>query len=299
MSMLSQPINIQPKGFPPIPEQWSFRWKMIPASSKGMELYQSSCTKSDHPQKACVVIHGQGEHSGRYLHFPHYLMQSVDAIYYIDLRGHGRSEGTRGHIDSFKEFTDDVSLWIKNSIKAKELHLFAHSMGGLIGLDLLFSHPEISFSSATISAPLLDFKIKFPLVKVLGASLLSRAWANLQMDTGLNLDLLSHDPEVKIAVEKDGLCHSKGTPRLYTELKAAMERVRNLDKKIKTPLMMVVPMEDQIVSPQATLEFYERLKQENKSCVQFENFYHESFNELEKEKAFKELNQWIYKNSKN
>lgn len=295
--MSKTPINVQPKGFPALPEGWSTHWEMIPASSRGMRLYSSCVRKSDSPKRALAIIHGQGEHGGRYSHFPSYLQQSVDAIYTLDLRGHGRSEGTRGHIESFDEFVKDVALWIEKEVQAKEVHFFGHSMGGLIGLDYLSTQPG-KIRSATISAPLLEFKIQFPIVKVLGANLLSRAWGNLQMDTGLNLDHLSHDPEVRKAVEKDGLCHRKGTPKLYTELKENMARVRSLKKGISTPLLMVVPEEDQIVSPKETIRFFSELEHSHKKMVRFPKFYHESFNELEKEKAFEELHQWIYKNSK-
>ena len=83
------------------------------AADQSLQLFQAIHHPKDwksHPfaHRALLIVHGLGEHGGRYLHAPHYLKDTVGAVYCIDQRGHGRSEGIRGHCDRFTQFTDDL-----------------------------------------------------------------------------------------------------------------------------------------------------------------------------------------------
>jgi alpha-beta hydrolase superfamily lysophospholipase len=102
---------------------------------------------SDKP--VLLVVHGQGEHSGRYQHFPHYLKGRYSRMVFFDLPGHGKTSGTRGYVPEFAVFYEAVSAVYEYLLRfnPKAVHLFGHSLGGLIALGLkrhLFRPPRLA-----------------------------------------------------------------------------------------------------------------------------------------------------------
>jgi alpha-beta hydrolase superfamily lysophospholipase len=296
---------LQPRGFPGLPEGWVSEWETFASSDSELQLFMASHHPTEWASpKALIVLHGMGEHGGRYLHFPHFLKGDVGAVFCLDHRGHGRSEGLRGHAASFDLFVEDAALAIRRvdeqlrkRFGRSEIHLFGHSMGGHIALRTALLHPNLPIRSLTVSAPLLGIKVPLPLAKRAGARVLSRVWSTLQMASEIDPSLVSHDTEVVEAYKADRLVHKKGTPRLYTELLAAIEDTMGRDSGISVPLQMLVPMRDQIVDPEAALSFFRNLKLRDKQLKTYPNFFHESFNEIGKEQAFEDLRAWINQHS--
>lgn len=293
--------SLQPRGFPSLPEDWTSDWETFPSSDGSLQLFSVLHHKKDWKGKrTLVVLHGLGEHSGRYLHFPHFTHSAVDAVYGLDHRGHGRSEGARGHVDRFDLYADDVALAIarlhetlKKRFGHSEIHALGHSMGGLILLRSLFLHPSLPIHSVSVSAPLLRIKANVPVVKKTAALVLSRVWGSLHMTSELNPNHLSHDKEVVETYVKDRLVHKKLTPRFFTELLAAMEDTLKRDSGISLPLQMLIPLQDEIVDPEAGLQFYRGLKNRVKLVKTYPGFFHEPFNEIGKEQVFEDVVSWI------
>jgi alpha-beta hydrolase superfamily lysophospholipase len=247
-----------------------------------------------------VIFHGLGEHGGRYLHFPHYLQADVGAVYCMDHRGHGRSDGLRGHSDRFDFLVDDAALAIRRvderlreRFGRSEIHVLGHSMGGLITLRALFLHPDLPVQSVTVSAPLLGIKVPLSLGKRAAAQVLARLWGSVHMNSEVDPALLSHDPAVGEAYLADRLVHKKGTPRFYVELLAAISDTMRRNSGIDLPLQMLLPMKDQVVDSEAALKFFRELKLRDKHLATYPDFFHESFNEIGKERAFEDLRTWI------
>lgn len=258
------------------------------------------------PARVLFVVHGQGEHGGRYRHFASHLSDCLDAVVAMDHRGHGRSQGVRGHVDRFGQYVDDAFAVLEATHKAfsspdtgraPRMHLLGHSMGGLISL-LMLQEKSVGFlRSATLSAPLLRLKYPVPALKQAAGHILSRVLGGLQMETGLDCSLISHDPKVVQAYRDDELVHSKATTRFFTEMLGAIQSAGSRRSGVFVPLQFIVPTADGLVDPQATLEFAERLEHPQKRVVRMEGFFHESFNELQKERAFEELRSWIRSHS--
>jgi len=298
-----------PKGFPTLPEDWNLSSETFSNASADGQLFslRMKAEKPIKPYRVLFVVHGQGEHGGRYIHFPHFLKDTVSEVITFDLRGHGRSEGLRGHIGRFDDYTDDTKIFVERyqqKINAErtgtpvEYHLFGHSMGGLIALRLLFLHPELTFASATVSAPLLELKMHVAAIKKAAAYSLSRIWGNLQLTSELDPAFVCTDVNVQEAYAKDRLVHSKATPRFFVEMQEAMKDARARTSGIQTPLLFCIPMKDRIVDSDVTLAFAQALEFKNKEIRTYSDFEHESFNETEKETAFQDLKSWIVKNSK-
>jgi alpha-beta hydrolase superfamily lysophospholipase len=241
-----------------------------------------------------------GEHGGRYFHVPHYLQDVVDAVYCLDLRGHGRSEGLRGHVERFDCLADDVAHAVRRfeeqlrkRFGRAELHLLGHSLGGHLVLRTLFLHPDLPLLSATASAPFLGIKAKVPAVKKLAAHALSRVWGSLQLSTGIDVSGLSRDKGVCDAYLEDRLVHDKMTPQFFTGMQAAFSDTLGREDGIRVPLQILVPLQDPIVDPEKSLAFFRGLKHRDKQLKTYPGFYHEPLNELGKEQVFADLADWI------
>ena len=250
--------------------------------------------------KALLIFHGIGEHGGRYLHFPNFLRNDVDAVVVHDHRGHGRSDGVRGYIPYFDRYAEDAALVVrrvdallKERFGSSELHLLGHSMGGLVALRLVLNYPKLPLKSVTLSAPALGVKVEIPAAKQLLAHIMSRVWGSLQLNNEIDLAALSHDPEVAKAIMRDRWMHVKGTPRLYTEMLRAISDTLERTSEIDLPLQMLLPGDDRLVDSEVATRYFERLSTERKRLCRYPGFFHESFNEVGKELAFADLRKWL------
>jgi len=292
---------IQPKGFPGLPSDWRMETDTFSGIGDEVQLFAINFhCQPVNSHRALLILHGQGEHGGRYLHLPHYLKDWVDTVYCFDHRGHGRSEGLRGHVEHFDVYTDEALIALrrldeklKSQFGKSEIHLLGHSMGGLVALRLLLKNSGLPLASATISAPLLGVRFQVPVIKKYSAYALARVWGSLQMDSGLDPKLISRDEAVQDAYLADRLVHSKVTPKFFTELEAAMADTLSCKSGIHVPLQFIVPLKDQIVDSDLALEFYENLNHPDKRLKSYPEFHHEPFNEIEKEKAIEDLCSWI------
>lgn len=289
-----------PNHFPKLPNDWEAVRSEIKSPLDGTAIAVTAWKKKNSDYKNVLQLsHGLGEHSARYIHFPHYLSGSLDAIVTWDHRGHGLSKGKKGDIPSFHAFLADtkevrktkVDAWFPNAA----VHLFGHSMGGLIALRTVQSFPELKWASLTVSAPLIAMKIEVPWIKKQAGILLKNVLGGLALPSGLNAAHISHDPEVVRGYETDPLNHDKVTPRLFNGMLDAMREVQEDIGKIPAnlPVMGILPTADLITDTDAALEFLKKLPNANKRVACLEGFYHESFNETGKEKAFGELSEWL------
>ncbi len=254
------------------------------------------------------VVHGQAEQSDRYEHFPHYLAGLVDAVICIDLPGHGKSQGVRGHIENFDQYERAVLAgfqaaqdWMKKQSSGRaEAHWLGHSMGGLITLRTLLKHSDLPLKSVTVSAPLLDLAMAVPVVKRIFGELIEPILGSLKLKNELNGDLISHDPEVAKSYSENPLNHNYVTPRFFVNMMKEMPLVRNNHGPLAYNVLLIVPLADAIVNWKMTYHYFKELKVtegKKKSLAGFPNFFHEAFNEIGKERAFTALADWLEKNS--
>lgn len=292
---------IQPEGFPRLPDDWRAESRMRSSADGKTQLFEMRLLKRSAPaaknRRVLAIVHGMGEHSGRYVHFAHYLRESVDEIVMIDLRGHGRSPGIRGHVERFDEYADDVRAWLE-SIESRDLHLFGHSMGGLVVLRVCLRSLSLPLASVAVSSPLLAIRVELPIAKRMAAHVIARVWGKLLLANELNPELISHDAEVVKAYREDKLVHSLSTPGFYVDLLRTLADTNERMRTASYPIAFFVPLADSIVDSARTLEFAEKLKAPDRVVFQYEGFYHESFNETGKERPFEDLNRWIQKHSR-
>jgi alpha-beta hydrolase superfamily lysophospholipase len=302
MSGLKELGIIQPQGFPNLPDTWEVSAETVSASDGNTQLFKLQF-RSKHETKqgrTLLIIHGMGEHAGRYAHFPHYLRDTVDRIVAYDLRGHGRSQGIRGHVNHFDELVEDAEMSLRRlhdslitQYGVSRIHLFAHSMGGQVGCRLLGKHAQLPLKSASISAPFFKPKLHVPKVKELAAGLLSKAWGSLQLSTGLPAGSVSRDSAVVEAYQKDRLVHGMMTPQFYSSLVKTVNDTQTHCTRFSVPVQFQIPLDDQVVDPKISINYFQNIQCSEKNLKTYSDFYHEGMNDLGKEAFLADLREWI------
>lgn len=290
--------------FPKIPPDWLDQSEMINRQKLFVRILRKQKMSSG---RVLFIVHGQGEQSDRYEHFAFYLQHSIDAIILLDLPGHGKSLGIRGHIQSFDQYSDACLTALQHGVEQLrsafgssklELHWFGHSLGGLITLRTLLKKQDVTLKSVTASAPLLGLAFNPPPLKKFFGILIEPLLGSLPLTNELDARDVSQDPSVIEAYISNPLNHSKVTPRFFVSLTREMELMKAPATEFAYNLLVISPLGDRIVSWKSAFQFFERLKMKigvKKELHTFPNFSHEAFNELEKNRAFLCLENWILK----
>jgi len=262
---------------------------------RGCSLFHQRWTRpgSDLP---LVIVHGGGEHSGRYAETAQRLAQEGYAVYAFDLPGHGRSPGQRGHIQRFEDYLESVRTFIDQVVGGRHPQkpvLIGHSLGGLITTFYAVKHPE-TIQCAVLSSPIWGLNVRVPLWKRALGRLLSPLWSSLTMERPrIEGDVLSHDPQVAAQYAGDPLVHSRASVRLYTELLGRFRALPRALPQLQVPLLVLQAGEDRVASPEAVKRLFPAVGSAHKRLIVYEGLYHELFNETEKERVFQDLLGWI------
>ncbi|HEU4882434.1 MAG TPA: alpha/beta hydrolase [Longimicrobium sp.] len=243
-----------------------------------------------------LVSHGLGEHGGRYAQVAEDLAAHGITVHAIDHRGHGRSGGRRGHVAHFGEFVRDFETF--RAAIAKEhpsgipLFLLGHSMGGLIAIHHLQTHPEAGYRGAILSAPLVGIAVEAPRWKVALSGVLSRVVPWLPFHNEIETAMLSTAPGYEAAYRADTLLHNTITPRLYTEMVAAIRGAFEKPEGIRIPLLVLAPTADRVVLPEAVARFASAFPGEVE-VKRYEGFQHESLNEKDRHQVVADVAAWL------
>ncbi len=260
----------------------------------GAELYYQAWQPDGPIRAALLIAHGLGEHSGRYQNVVKALVPQGYAIYALDHRGYGRSSGRRGHINSWAEYREDLHRFAQMARAAaaeRPLFLMGHSMGGCIVLDYAGHYPD-GWQGVIASAPAVG-KLNIPAPLALVSKLLSSVWPTLSVSSGLDVTAISRDTAVVEAYQNDPLVHDKGTPRLATEFARVAGETLARAGQFRPPLLLLHGDADRLVNVQNTRDFYAAVPHENKKLIIYPGGYHESHNDLHKEKMLADLAAWL------
>lgn len=241
-----------------------------------------------------VVVHGLGEHSGRYQRFAEWFTGQGATVYAMDQRGHGRSGGPRGHAPSLNALVDDLDRVVRHAKRESggPMVLVAHSFGGLIGIAYAMQHPE-QLDRAVFSAPLLKVKVAVPAWKRAIARVLPRIAPRASLSNEVDARLLSHDPAVAPAYTADPLVHNRITAGLYGDTIARGEAFIARAGELRVPFLLLHGAQDQIVDPAGSQRFFARSSAPERALCFYPGMYHEIFNEVEQEMVFQDIESWL------
>lgn len=265
-------------------------------TTDGLRLYLKRCEVANASGEV-LIAHGFGEHSGRYEALMQHLTGHCYGVTAYDHRGHGLSDGLPGHVESFDEYDQDLKKMvesIRERCQPKRLFLIAHSMGGLIALRYL-ARVNRGVDAAVISAPLIAVAVPVPAHKLMIARVGARMAPRLRLNNEINPAVLSRDPEVGRAYAADPLVNRKVSTKWFAEARRAMEEVARWAPQIKTPVLVMHGTDDRLASVGATKKLFEHIGSSDKELVIYSGFYHELFNEPEKQQVFERVTEWLEK----
>jgi len=248
------------------------------------------------PRAVLLVVHGLGEHAGRYARFAEAMTASGVSTYALDQRGHGISEGRRGHVNRFHVLLQDLDRFVREVgglVDASlPMFLLGHSMGGLVALRYLEEY-DAPLHGAIIVAPWLGTAADVPRWKTTLAGVFTRLLPAIPIRNGIDPAALSRDPDVVRAYRDDPLVHDRITPRLFTEVSVAMGDVQRRGERIHTPLLLLIPEADRIVDAQRTLAFGRSLPPGDVTIRVYPGHYHELLNEPDRMATIREVRDWL------
>lgn len=251
------------------------------------------------PAAALLLIHGLGEHSGRYEAVARELNAHGISVFAPDLRGHGRSEGRRGHARSFELLLSDLERVLETVRELQggaPLFMFGQSLGGLVALRYAQTRPGAPLRGLILSAPLLRLASPPPRWLHLLARMMNRALPGVGLYNRIDPADLSHDPAAVERYRSDPLVHDRVTPRLYAGMCEAMTAARAEVPRLNVPAVLIlVPGADPVVDPDATLEVAAEMANAvpRVDVRGYTGFFHEPFHEVDRARPTADLVRWI------
>ncbi len=249
------------------------------------------------PAKAHIaLVHGYGEHVGRYKQTIAALTKAGFAVHAFDYRGHGQADGRRGYVERFEQYIDDLDLFwarVKAAAKGDKTFLLSHSHGGLMSAHYLAKRKPSGVAGAIFSSPYFQLAIDPPALKVFSAKLVGKVIPWLPVSTGIQMSQLSTDPELQKATANDPLYNRNTTPRWFTESQAAQAQVPQLAPTITLPVLVFCGSGDTIAAPAAARKFFEQLGASDKKFKEYPGMLHEVLNELGKDEVVADIVRWI------
>ena len=270
------------------PVQFSIR------AQDGLNLHTVEWSPQAEAKAVVCLIHGLGDHCGRYAHIADAFNRAGYVVLAFDLRGHGKSGGPRGHTPSSEAFLDDIDRLLAEAEKrypGKPRFLYGHSLGGTLVLySSLRRDPQISgliSTGAGLHSPLIEQKLKVAFANAMAVVL-----PTMTLPTGLNPELLSHDPQVVQDYRDDPLVHYKASLAMARSTIRAIHWTMEHATEMKQPLLLMHGAADQLTYPSGSQEFARRVPG---SCTLrlWDGLYHEIHNEPEKEQVIAEMIRWM------
>ena len=274
-------------------ERSKIKWRI---KSKGLGLFVHAFPSKNPPKAIICMVHGHGEHIERYEHLAVALNDADYSFIGFDHRGHGQSQGVRGHTPSYETLLDDIEVFLK---EAAERHpgvpciLYGHSMGGNLVINYaLRRNPDIKGVIAT--GPWIKLAFEPPAIQVFLGKMMDKIYPAFIQASGLETSNLSHDPEVVRAYEEDSFVHNKISARLFVGMYESGLWALDHAAEFPLPLLLMHGGADKITSAEASREFAAKAGDDVTLKI-WDNLYHEIHNEPEQADVFKMIIDWLDK----
>ncbi|MBW4614079.1 MAG: lysophospholipase [Desmonostoc vinosum HA7617-LM4] len=264
-----------------------------------LNLYYQSWCPEDKIRAILVIVHGLGGHSDRYGNIIQHLIPQKYAVYGLELRGHGRSPGQRGYINTWTEYREDLRAFlqlIQTQQPGCPIFLLGHSLGAVIVLDygLRYVQQTPRLQGVITLAPTLG-EVGVPPIRILIGKLLSRVWPRFSLNTGIDLTNASRDEKVLAAYTQDTLRHTRATARLATEFFATVAWINTHVTDWQLPLLILHGGADRVALPEGSDIFYQQLTYPDKLRIDYPEAYHEIQSDLNYQQVLADLEDWLEK----
>jgi acylglycerol lipase len=264
---------------------------------KGLKLYYQYWLPDKKPKAVLLVAHGLAEHSGRYKNLVNYFVPKGYAIYALDHRGHGKSEGTRSYVDNFNDYLTDLKTFfdmVRKDNKNARIFLFGYSLGGTIATAYAVEHQEDLAGLILSGSSLVPTTSVSPALLAM-AGIVSALLPKMGV-TVLDASFISRDKAVVDAYVNDPLVFRGKVPaRTGAELARMWKQLPEQMPRIKLPVLIMHGFADQLADPRGSKLLFERVGSKDKTLKLYDNCYHEICNEPEREQVFVDMETWLTK----
>jgi acylglycerol lipase len=258
-------------------------------------LYRQAWVPDGIPVAVLVLVHGIAEHSGRYSNLVNYFVPKGYAVYSFDLRGHGKSEGIRSYVERFSYYLDDLKIFcniVREENKKAKIFLVGHSMGSTIAIAYAIEH-QSELNGLIVSGTTLKAGASINRVTILMAKILSILAPKMGV-SALDANLISRDKAVVDAYVHDPLNYTgKLRARWGTELLKTMVRLQSKISELSLPILIMQGSADRISDPSSSKMLFDGVKSKDKTLKLYEGFYHEIFNDPERQQVFLDMEAWL------
>jgi alpha-beta hydrolase superfamily lysophospholipase len=250
--------------------------------------------RSAAPKAIAVIIHGLGSHSGLFGNVVQHLVTAGYIVYGLDLRGHGRSQGQRGHINKWSEFRQDIKTFLK-LIETREpkcpRFLLGHSLGSIVVLDYVLRYPQAIQGAIAMASPLGQVGVS-PVKLTLGRTL-SLVMPRFAVNVGFAGNQISRDQNVQETFTQDSLMHSQGSARLGTEYLATKAWIRSQVSNLEVPILMLHGGADEVARPEGSRAFFQQIAFPDKEYYEYPQSRHAIHRDLDYQKMLADLEDWL------
>jgi acylglycerol lipase len=263
-------------------------------SFDGIKIFFQGWFVDDGQKGVICLVHGLGEHSGRYAHWAALLNHAGYGLLTLDLRGHGKSDGLRGHVSSFDDYLNDIDLLLKDAkerFPGTPCFLYGHSLGGIVVINyVLRRKPKLEgvvVTALSNKTSLQEQKAKVLISKILGA-----ITPKMTLSSGLIPATISRDPDVVNRYINDPLVHHQVTVGWG---KAALDVINWNDQHAgewELPVLFMHGEKDVLGFAEGSREFSSKIKGDCSLKI-WPGLFHEVHNEPEKELVFEYLRSWL------
>ncbi len=240
------------------------------------------------------ILHGLGDHAGRYGRAVEALVDAGYVVEAIDLPGHGRSYGARGHVASWDAYRSAIDAWWARPREGAPAPaaLLGHSMGSLAALDFALTHAGM-VRAMVLSAPPFELVVRPGMLKVRLAQLVVRVLPSFSQRTMILPTMLSRDPAVVRAHNADPLVHYMMSARLFFEFSRVSTAMRQAATRLATPTLVIHGTEDPISSHEGSKRWTDRTPPGVATFRLYPGLYHELFNEPEGSQVARDVVDWL------
>jgi len=242
-----------------------------------------------------VFLHGAGEYSQKYTRFAEWFSGKDIDVYLLDLRGHGRSEGLRCHVDDFNDYIADLEMFldfVESGDDRKKTFLVSHSIGGLISIFYALSYPN-RFQGIVTCSPCLGLSLKVQPIKALMVSLLYPILKKWSFASHVRPHMATHDQWLIEKFKDDPLIRHAVTASFYIQMTTALQHVKNHAADLKTPILVLQAGDDYICDAKVCENFFQQAGSPDKQFKMYKGFYHELLNEVDREIVYEDIYKWI------
>ncbi len=259
----------------------------------GLNIFTRTWRPEGNARGIVVIVHGLNSHSGQYLWVGEQLAEAGLAVYALDHRGRGRSDGERFYVEKIEDYTDDVATLVnqaKSDNPGVPVFVLGHSAGGVISCIYTLDHQSeingLICESFAYELPVPDIVLSF----LKGLSYIT---PHTHVFSLKNEDF-SRDPEVVESMNNDPLIKGESQPAQTAKvLLNADARLREEFPLINLPVLILHGTEDKATKPSGSQHFYEQASSTDKTIKLYEGHYHDLLNDVGKEIVMADITEWI------